>query len=227
MSDDNQDTAYLDDTTAYLSEEADAEYELESEEGAIWTGTRLLIGLISMAWAAVVFTFFYLRAIDVGPAWRPAHVGPSKLLGTLIGGCVLGGALLVTYAYSKFRQGLGLEWTIFGFLGAGIGLVGAFLQVWLMARLNFFPGESGYTSVFVGFGPLNALFILAGVYWAETLAARTVRVAKEIGPESYLGLSTVPQVRVLRQSIDGCVLFWWYMVAIEVLFYILFYILGR
>lgn len=218
MSDGNQ-------ATAYLSDEADAEYELESEEGAIWTGTRLLIGLVSMAWAAVVFAFFYLRAIDVGPAWRPAHVGPSQLLGTLVGGCVLGGAVLMTYAYWKFRQGLGLEWTILAFLSAAFGLVGTALQVWLMARLHFFPGESGFTSLFVGFGPLNALFILGGVYWAETQAARTLRVAKEIGPESYLGLSTVPEVRVLRSSIDGCVLFWWYMVAIEVLFYILFYII--
>lgn len=210
--------------TVELSAEADAEYELESEEGAIWTGTRLLLGIATMAWAAVVFSFFYLRALDVGPAWFPAHTYPSKLLGSLIGGCVIFAALVLTYAAAKLRVGLSFEWTIGGFLAAAIGAVGVGLQAWEMSRLHFFPGEGGYTSLFVGFGPLNAVFILGGAYWAETLAARTLRLHKEIGPESYMAHSTVPEVRVFRHSLNGCVLYWWFAVAVEVLMYILFYI---
>lgn len=211
--------------TTQLSEQADAEYELESEEGAIWTGTRLLIAAVSMAWAGVVFSYFYLRAIDHGPAWYPDHAVPSLLLGSLIGGSVLGGALILTYSAWKFNQGLAFEWTFGAFLTAAVGLVGAGLQVWEMARLGFFPGEGGYTSLFVGFGPLNAVFILSGAYWAEILAARTIRLAKMVGPEDYLGFSTTPEVRVMRSSLNGCVLYWWYMVAISVMTYILFYVI--
>lgn len=208
-----------------LSEEADAEYELESEEGSLWTGTRLLMGLLAMAWSGVVFAYFYLEAVDVGPAWRPHGVTPPPLLGTLIAGCVLMGALILSYGAWKFQQGLAFEWSIGAWLCVALGLIAVGLQIWQLTRLSFYPGESGYTSVFIGFAPLNAAFIFGGALWAEMAVARTIRLGGEIGPESYLGLSTLPQVRVLRAQISGLVYFWWFMVGISLLFWILFYIL--
>lgn len=208
-----------------LSEEADAEYELESEEGSLWTGTRLLVGLCTMAWAAVAFAYFYLREVDTGNAWRFPGVGPPPLLGALIGGSVLVGAIVLSYGAYKFRQGLAFEWNLGAWVCVAFGLIGAGFQVWELTRLNFYPGESGYTSVFIGFAPLNTVFLLGGSLWAEFLAARTARLAKEIGPEDYLGVSTVPEVRMFRASIRGCVFFWWFMVAISVFFWVLFYIL--
>jgi len=217
---DSHDTAY-----PVLSEEADAEYELESEEGSLWTGTRLLMGVWAMAWAAVAFAYFYLRALDVGPAWRSPHVMPSPLLGTLIGGCVLLGAIMISYGSYKFRQGLGFEWNLAAWLCAGLGGVAGAGQIWQLTRLHFFPGQSGYTSVFIGFAALNVVFILGGAIWAEMLAARTLRLAREVGPHEYLGATVKPEVRIFRASISGCVYFWWFMSAISLLFYILFYIL--
>lgn len=208
-----------------LSEEADAEYELESEEGSLWTGTRLLIGLCAMAWAGVAFAYFYLKAVDVGPAWRPHHVTPPPLLGTLIAASVLAGAVLLGYGAFKFHQGLAFEWTVAGWIGVAFGLIAIGLQVWELTRLSFYPGESGYTSVFIGFAGLNIAFVLGGTLWAEMIVARSLRLGSEIGPERYLGFSTQPEVRVMRASMGGCVYFWGFMFAINLLFWILFYIL--
>ncbi len=211
-------------TYPVLSEEADAEYELESEEGSLWTGTRLFTGMWVMAWAAVAFAYFYLRETDVGQAWRFTGVTPPPLLGALVAGAVVLGAMVLSYGAYKFRQGLGFEWNVAAWLCTCLGLIAAAFQVWQLARLGFSPGESGYTSVFIGFAPLNVVFILGGTIWAEMLAARTSRLAREIGPADYLGASTKPEVRVFRASIAGCVFFWWFMVAISLFFWVLFYI---
>lgn len=212
-----------------LSEEADAEYELESEEGSLWTGTRLLIGVCGMMWAAVAFAFFYLRTIDIGlggQAWRAHGVTtPPQLLGALIPLALLLGALLLTYGAWKFRRGLAFEWGMGAWGAALAGLTAAGLQAWELGRLNFYPGESGYTSLFIGFAGLNVVFILGGAFWVETLAARTSRLASEIGPEDYLGASTRPEVRMFRASIAGSVYFWWFMIAIDLFFWVLFYML--
>lgn len=208
-----------------LSEEADAEYELESEEGSLWTGARLLVALSGMMWAAVAFAYFYLKAFDSGVSWRaPGVTTPPELLGTVIGGCVLIGAMMLSYGAWKFSRGLAFEWDLAAWICAALGLIAAAFQAWELGRLSFYPGESGYTSVFIGFAGLNIVFLLGGALWAEMLAARTIRLAKEVGPEDYLGASTKPEVRLLRASISGCVVFWWFMVAVSLLFYILFYI---
>lgn len=211
-------------TFPVLSEAADAEYELESEEGSLWTGSRLFIGMWAMAWAALAFAYFYLKTLDVGPAWRSPHVMPPPLIGTLIGACVLLGALMFSYGYYKFRQGLAFEWNVGAWLCACLGGTAIAGQIWQLSRLDFFPGTSAYTSLFIGFAPMNIVFIFCGTIWAEMLAARTARLAKEIGPEDYLGASTVPEVRVQRASMAGCLLFWWFMVAVSLLWWILFYI---
>ncbi|HZD43190.1 MAG TPA: hypothetical protein VE134_03955, partial [Methanomicrobiales archaeon] len=54
-----------------LDERADTEWEIESEEGSLWTGTRVLMGIVAMAWVAIAFAYFYLRSLDVGQLWRP------------------------------------------------------------------------------------------------------------------------------------------------------------
>lgn len=212
-----------------LSEEADAEYELESEEGSLWTGTRLLIGLCAMMWAAVAFAYFYLRTIDInlgGQAWRAHGVTtPPPLLGALIPLCVVAGAIMLTYGAWNFRRGLAFEWSVGAWVATILGVAATGFQGWELGRLNFYPGESGYTSLFIGFAGLNAAFILGGAFWAETLAARTTRLAKEIGPEDYMGASTHPEVRMFRASISGGVYFWWFMAAIDLFFWVLFYVL--
>lgn len=209
-----------------LDEQADAEWEIESEEGSLWTGTRVLVGICVMAWSAVAFAFFYLRAEDKGPVWQPHGVTPPFLLGTMIMICAVAGAAALSFGAYKLRQGLAFEWSIAAWLCVGVGLVATGVQVWQLTRLGFLPGESGYTSVFTGFALLNVGFLLGGTLWPETIVARSHRLRAVMLPEEYFGLSLQPEMRLLRASLRGCVFFWWFVAAVSVFFWFLFYILS-
>lgn len=209
-----------------LDAEADAEYELESEEGSLFTGSVMLIGGITMAWAAVAFSYFYLREVDNQTAlFRPHGVRPPFLLGNLIGISVLAGAILYSWAINRVRNGMAFEFELASWLACGCACVATALQAWQLTRLGFSPGMSGYTSVFVGFAILNIGFLFYGALWSEMVAARALRLRGMYPPETYIGVSVRPQVRVWRASTRGCLLFWWFMVLAETFFWVLFYVL--
>ena len=46
-------------------------FELRAQEGALWTGGRLLIGIWAFAFAALAFAYFYLRSANNENLWRP------------------------------------------------------------------------------------------------------------------------------------------------------------
>lgn len=208
-----------------LDEEADAEYELESAEGSIFSGNALMIGAMTMAWAAVTFAYFYLRELDRGPEWKPAGLRPPPLLGDLIGLAVLGGAVLFTYAVHRLQRGMVFEFEIAAWWCVGCGMTACGLQIWQLTRLGFLPGTSGFTSVFVGFALLNCAFLFFGSLYAETVAARALRLRRMYEPEHYLGVSVLPQVRIWRSAVRACLVFWAFMVLVETFFWVLFYVL--
>lgn len=207
-----------------LDAEADAEYELESEEGSLFTGTVLLIGAMTMAWAGVAFAYFYLREIDTATLFRAGH-RPPVLLGDLIGLVILVGAILYSWGVNRLRSGMAFEFQLAAWLAVGCGCVATSLQAWQLTRLGFAPGVTGYTSVFVGYAILNVGFLFYGAFWTETVAARALRLRGMYPPETYIGVSVHPQARLWRASVRGCLLFWWFMVAATVFFWILFYVL--
>lgn len=208
-----------------LEAAAEAEFELQGVEGSFWTGSRLLIGVITFAWAGVGFAYFYLRESDSQRLWRPHHVTPSTLLGTLIALAVVAGAAAAGYGRSNLRRGSHLDWEMTSWTAVGLGLLAAGLQIWQLTRLGFLPGLSGYTSVFIGFAPLNVAFLLGGAYWMETCAARALRVRTLLADTGGVGLSPLPEARLLRANAEGVTYFWWYMALIEVIFWALFYLL--
>jgi hypothetical protein len=183
-----------------------------------------LAGLVTMAWSAVAFAFFYLRAIDRSGQWNPHNLTPPSVLGTLIVACVVLGAATLEFGRRQLLRGLRFEWLTAAWLSAIFGVIAVGFQIWQLTRLPFYPGEYGYTSVFIGFAPLNIAMILGGCYWVETLAARSIRLRAEVGPEINLGESGHAAARHLRASLAGCAFYWWYMVVISILFWILFYV---
>ncbi|HWU36922.1 MAG TPA: hypothetical protein VN203_04685, partial [Candidatus Acidoferrum sp.] len=46
-------------------------FELRAQEGALWTGSRLLIGIFTFGFASLAFAYFYLRSANNGNLWRP------------------------------------------------------------------------------------------------------------------------------------------------------------
>lgn len=200
-------------------------YETRCAEGAIWTGTRLLIGVISMAFAGVGFAYFYLRSVNSEGLWRQHGQSAPLLLGTLIALAAVAGAIGQSYGLFRLRRGLDLDWAVATWFTMGMGVIGSGLQIWEMTRLGFQPGQSGYASLFVAWGPLSAALLLVGAYWSETLAARAIRMKKLVAGDGGLSGSQLPTARLFRASAEGVAYFWWFMATVAAVFWLLFYII--
>lgn len=212
------------DAPPVLQTAEEAAYELRCAEGSLWTGGRLFIGCATFAFAALAFTYFYLRSTNSSNLWRPGGVTAPSGFGTAIFALVVAGALMSNIGLRRIRRGSTIDWEVAGWVAVGIGLVAAALQVIELTRLGFQPGSSGYASCFVGWAPMNVAMILAGVYWLETLLARSIRLRRALAEDGGAATSQLPHARLFRASLEGCNYFWGFMGLVSVLFWLLFYV---
>jgi heme/copper-type cytochrome/quinol oxidase subunit 3 len=194
--------------------------------GAIWTGSRLLIGACSFLYAAFIFTFFYLRSLNSHGMWHPEAQHPSPLIGTAAAAVLVGAAALHQFGVRRLRNGLNLDWRVAAVTALGLGVAAIGFQVWQLTRLNFFPGSSGYASVFVGWVPVHVVLVLGALYWLETLVARSLRVGTSWQGEGGLGGSMTAEAIRLRASLDAFNYFFTYLALVGVAFWFLFYVVA-
>ena len=200
-------------------------FELRAQEGAIWTGGRLLIGIWAFAFAALAFAYFYLRSANNQDLWRPGGITAPTGVGAAIFAITLASALLVNFGERRFRNNEGLDWQVAGWLAVVGGLLAVGLQIWHLTVLPFFPGSSGYASCFIGWAALNIALMLSGLYWIETLLARHARLRRALREDGGTAQSTLPAARLFRASLEGCAYFWGFIAVVDLLFWILFYVL--
>ena len=79
-------------------------FELRAQEGALWTGGRLLIGIWAFAFAALAFAYFYLRSANNEDLWRPGGITAPTAVGAAIFAITVAGALLVNFGERRFRE---------------------------------------------------------------------------------------------------------------------------
>src|SRR5271163_4549904 len=91
-------------------------FELRSQEGALWTGGRLLIGIYAFAFAALAFAYFYLRSANNEDLWRPGGITAPTGIGAAIMAVSVASALLAIYGERRFRRGLALDWEVAGWI---------------------------------------------------------------------------------------------------------------
>ena len=64
-------------------------------------------------------------------------------------------------------------WQIAGLVALVMGVAAVALQISELLYLPFWPGSSGFSSVFAGFYPVFLTIVLAAMIWLETLLARS------------------------------------------------------
>lgn len=201
------------------------EYELQAQEGAIWSGGRLLIGILTFAFAALAFAYFYLRSVDSEGLWRPHDVTAPRVAGAIIFVAVILAAWLGYVGVQRLRRGGSTDWQVCGWLAVSLLLLGAGLQLGeLLGMLPFYPGSSGYASCFVGWAVINTAFILGAAYWAETLLARELRLRRLIAADGGAARSSHPVARLFRANLESFRFFLAFAVLVELIFLVLFYV---
>lgn len=205
--------------------EEEASFYHEAALNASWTGARLGVGALSFGFGAFVFAFFYLRSLNSHGLWYPAgFTGPKLWTGTLVVGLVVVSAAVQTAVLQRIKAGRKAAWQAGAVVALVLGLGAVGMQIYQLLSLSFWPGSSGFASVFTGFYPVYLVVALAAMIWLETLIMRC-RVIPEISfveqPPTYAEAFAVQR---FQASLSAFTVLWNYLAAIAIVFWVLFYL---
>jgi heme/copper-type cytochrome/quinol oxidase subunit 3 len=161
----------------------------EVHERNLRIGVRVIAGSTIMFFLAFLFAYFYLRSLDSHGLWRPDGVDPPQGYGAAIVSLFVLSAGSIAYAAHAARNGR--QWLAAAGVSLLLTLAGCIVQAFEYAHLGFGPQSGGYASVFIGWTALFVVFVLAVVYWLETLFAEGLRNRHGPGPGVPPGLDEV------------------------------------
>jgi heme/copper-type cytochrome/quinol oxidase subunit 3 len=185
--------------------------ELQAVGPNVRIGARLFASAVVFVFAAFVFGYFYLRAVNSNNDFRPAHVSPPTGLGVAILVCVIGTTAALELARRSLAQDQRSGWRLGSGVALGFGVAVVALQVIEYFALDFKTAAGGYASLFWGWTLLFALVWLGAVYWLETLVAQTARGAAD-GSE------------LLGAGADGLMVYLYTLAGIEIVAFLLLYV---
>ena len=210
--------------------EEEAAFYHEAGLNATWTGTRLGLGGLSFLFGAFVFAFFYLRSLNSHHLWYPQQIngvpfsGPGKVLGGTIVALIVVSALVQTLVLQRIKAGRKGIWILGATLALVLGLAAVALQIYQLASLSFWPGSSGFASVFTGFYPVYLAIAFCAMAWLEMLIMRC-RHIREISfveqPPTYAEAFAVQR---FQASLSGFTVTWNYLAIVAIIAWILFYL---
>jgi heme/copper-type cytochrome/quinol oxidase subunit 3 len=197
----------------------------EADLNAAWTGARLAMGGLSFLFGAFGFAYFYLRSQNSNHLWHPAGQHATTWLGTLIMAFIVVSAAGQTGVLQRLKKGDKTTWQRGGLVALLLGLAAIAMQIWELLHLSFWPGSSGFASVFTGFYPVFLTICLCAMIWLEILLVRALKIpaiAFVEQPPTYAEAFTVQR---FQASLSAFTAVWNYLAIVGFLFWILFYLL--
>ncbi len=198
----------------------------EAALNATWTGARLAIGGLSFLFGSFVFAYFYLRSVNSSGRWHGSgYHQPNVAMGTIIVALIVVSAVVQWLVLRRIKAGNKKAWQTGGTVALVLGLAAVVLQVIDLLTLPFYPGSSGYSSLFVGTYPVYLFIVFCAMVWLETLLMRS---------RSIPGISFVEQpptfteaftVQRFQATLSGFTLTWNYLAVVGIVFWVLFYLL--
>jgi heme/copper-type cytochrome/quinol oxidase subunit 3 len=196
----------------------------EAALNASWTGSRLAVGGLSFLFGAFLFAYFYLRSLNSNGRWHGSgYHAPSTLLGTVIMLLVLTSAGVHYLGLQRIKAGAKRPWQVCSLIALVLGVGAVTLQIIELLFLPFWPGSSGYSSVFTGFYPVFTVVLLAGLIWLETLLARSRFLPAMSFVEQPPTYGEAFAVQRFQSGLSAFTLVWNYLAVVSILFWILFY----
>lgn len=204
-------------------DEEEAAFYHEAALNATWTGARLAIGALSFLFGAFIFAFFYLKSLNSHHLWYVSP-GPKMWEGVLIMGLVVVSAAVQTLVLQRIKAGHKKIWMQGAIVSMVLGLAAVALLIYQLASLSFWPGSSGFASVFVGFGPVFLTIVFCMMVWLEMLIMRS-RPIPEISfveqPPTYAEAFAVQR---FQATLSGFTVTWNFVAVVAVIAWVLFYL---
>jgi hypothetical protein len=212
---------------AMSPDEEEAVFYHESALNASWTGVRLAVGGLSFLFGAFVFAFFYLKSLNSHHLWYPAGTlatHPQSGFGVTVMVLVVVSAAVQTLVLQRIKAGAKPIWLGGAVLALLLGLAAIVIQIYQLVDLPFWPGASGFASVFVGYQPVFVAVAFCVMVWLEILIMRC-RAIPEISfveqPPTYAEAFAVQR---FQASLSAFTVTWNYMAVVAFVFWVLFYL---
>ncbi len=204
--------------------EEDELFYHESAVNAVWTGARLALGSLTFLFGAFAFAYFYLRSIDSSARWHGSgYVAPSMVMGTVIMLLAVVSAGVHYASLQQIKVGRKGVWQIGAIVALLLGLAAVAMQITELLTLPFWPGSSGYASVFTGFYPVFLTTQLCVLVWLEILLARSRFIRTISFVEQPPTHAEVFSVQRFQASLSAFSTVWTYLALMSLLFWLLFY----
>ena len=197
----------------------------EAALNAAWTGSRLMIGIVTSGLGAFVFSFFYLRSVNSHGLWYPSSLTPpNKVQGVIIMGLVVVSAVVQSIGLTQIKAGKKQAWFGMAVVALVLGLAACALQAWQLTDLPFQPGQAGFASVFVGASPVFALLAGGTMIWLETLVMGSRQIPDISFVEQPPTFTEAAAVQRFQASLSAFTLFWNFMAVAALVLWLLFYV---
>ena len=209
--------------------EEEAAFYHEAGLNATWTGARLAIGGLTFLFGAFIFAFFYLRSLNSHHLWYPKDIngvpfnGPGGTLGVVIMLLVVVSAVVQTLVLQRIKAGHKAIWIQGAMVALGLGLAAVALQIYQLANLDFWPGSSGFASVFTGFCPVYLTVAFSVLVWLEMLIMRCRHIAEISFVEQPPTYAEAFAVQRFQAGLSAFTVVWNYLAAVAILAWVLFY----
>jgi len=139
--------------------------------------------------------------------------------------CVLCSAAIHYAALQQIKAGNKAMWQAGALITLLLGVAAIVLQILELLFLPFWPGSSGFSSLFTGFYPVFVAVLLAGMIWRETLVARARFIPAISFVEQPPTYSEAFAVHRFQASLSGFATTWNFLAIVAVLFWVLFYVI--
>jgi hypothetical protein len=204
--------------------EEEAVYYHEAALNASWTGARLAAGALSFLFGAFVFAFFYLKSLNSHGLWYTAGTHPQLWLGTLIMILVVVSALVQWAVLQMIKRGNKAAWQAGAIVALVLGLGAVVASILQLMYIPFWPGASGFASVFVGFTPVYLTIAFCAMVWLEILIMRARPIPQISFVEQPPTYAEAFAVQRFQSALSGFTLIWNYLAVVAIVAWILFYV---
>jgi len=213
-------------TAGGLTREVEEEaFYHEASLNAAWVGARLAIGALTFGFGAFVFAFFYLRSTDSFRMWYPVGFqAPQLWAGTLIMGLVVVSAAVQFIALRQIKAGRKSPWIASASIALVLGLGAIGIQIWQLLNLPFYPGSSGFASVFVGSMPVFIAVAFMVLIWLHILIGRCRPILRIFFVEQPPTYAEAFAVQRFQASLSSFTFVWNYLAIVAVVMWVLFYL---
>jgi heme/copper-type cytochrome/quinol oxidase subunit 3 len=204
--------------------EEEAIYYHEAALNSAWTGARLAAGGLSFLFGAFVFAFFYLKSLNSHGLWYTSGTHPQVWLGTLIMLLVVVSALVQWAVLQLIKRGNKSAWQSGAVVALVLGVAAVICSILQLLYIPFWPGASGFASVFVGFTPVYLTIVLCAMVWLEILIMRARAIPQISFVEQPPTYAEAFAVQRFQASLSGFTLIWNYLAVVAIIAWILFYL---